>query len=116
MNKNNILNTNDSEYKEFLNNKSKMYQELLNNKSKMYPELNKEKIDKEKIKQYFFLKKIKEAVSKLETSTIGKIAEILIVNKKIELLNIYLNTYIHLIYTYIDVCVCGHTHTGALTK
>ena len=50
MNKNNILNTNDSEYKE-----------LLNNKSKMYPELNKEKIDKEKIKQYFFLKKNKRS-------------------------------------------------------
>jgi hypothetical protein len=38
-----------------------MYQELLNNKSKMYPELNKEKIDKEKIKQYFFLKKNKRS-------------------------------------------------------
>jgi hypothetical protein len=57
MNKNNILNTNDSEYKELLNNKSKMYQESLNNKSKMYQELNKEKIDKEKIKQYFFFKR-----------------------------------------------------------
>ena len=68
------------------------YKELLNNKSKMYQELNKDKIDTEKIKEYYknyyFNKTGKEVVSKLETLTIEKIAEILIVNKKFKLLNI----------------------------
>jgi hypothetical protein len=51
----------------------------------MYQELNKDKIDTEKIreycKNYYFNKTGKEVVSKLETLTIEKIAEILIVNK-----------------------------------
>ena len=58
----------------------------------MYQELNKDKIDTEKIKEYcknyYFNKTGKEVVSKLETLTIEKIAEILIVNKKFKLLNI----------------------------
>ncbi len=58
----------------------------------MYQELNKDKIDTEKIKEYYknyyFNKTGKEVVSKLETLTIEKIAEILIVNKKLKFLNI----------------------------
>ena len=42
------------------------YKELLNNKSKQYQELNKVKIDKEKMKEYYknyyFNNKVKEVV------------------------------------------------------
>jgi len=68
------------------------YKELLNIKSKMYQELNKEKIDKEKAKEYYknyyFNKKVKEVVLKLETLTVEQIAEILVINKKVKLLNV----------------------------
>jgi hypothetical protein len=61
------------------------YKELLNIKSKMYQELNKEKIDKEKKKEYYknyyFNKKVKEVVLKLETLTVEQIAEILVIKR-----------------------------------